>query len=397
MVEPKKDFETIELNTMEISQSELDIDNKERSNLFNWNGQFSPQFVETLLDKYSSEDDVIYDPFSGSGTVLYESGRKGLNSVGIELNPSAYYMSKFYELISISMEERKKITSYIDDIVNNVFFDEEYKILFAQEHVENASVSISNTIKLLIVLLDIENKVVNIETLNKKWSKLRNDLLNLPYSKNEIKSHLGDSRFTPISSDICSLVVTSPPYINVFNYHQNYRKSVEKLGFDVLHIAKSELGANRKHRGNRFYTVVQYCVDMALSIRETIRVAKDGAQLIYVVGKESRVLGLDFYNSRLIYNIFTQIFHIDLRIKQSRTFKNRFGKLITEDILHFINDKEKFYTLDEAEIIRAAQEIGKDELMLNLNKDIEEKNLLLLNAAINNYRNIGRSEFNVSD
>ena len=36
----------------------------------------------------------ILDPFAGSGTVLYECARKNISAYGIELNISAYLMSK---------------------------------------------------------------------------------------------------------------------------------------------------------------------------------------------------------------------------------------------------------------------------------------------------------------
>lgn len=39
------------IDRSEIEQSKLNIDIKTRSNLFAWNGQFSPQFIETLLSK----------------------------------------------------------------------------------------------------------------------------------------------------------------------------------------------------------------------------------------------------------------------------------------------------------------------------------------------------------
>lgn len=38
-------------------------------------------------------------------------------------------------------------------------------------------------------------------------------------------------------------------------------------------------------------TVIQYCIDMALSFKEVIRTCRDGARMIYVVGRESNVLG----------------------------------------------------------------------------------------------------------
>lgn len=44
----KIDFDKIPINRDEILQSKLNIENKTRSNLFNWNGQFSPQFIEVF-------------------------------------------------------------------------------------------------------------------------------------------------------------------------------------------------------------------------------------------------------------------------------------------------------------------------------------------------------------
>lgn len=69
-------FEKIPIDKTSIPQRELNIDNKTRSNLFAWNGQFSPQFVETLLSHYAQVGDVVVDPFAGSGTTLCEAARK---------------------------------------------------------------------------------------------------------------------------------------------------------------------------------------------------------------------------------------------------------------------------------------------------------------------------------
>lgn len=68
------------IDRSEIEQSKLNIDIKTRSNLFAWNGQFSPQFIETLLSKYAADGFFAVDPFLGSVTTLYESARKGLSA-----------------------------------------------------------------------------------------------------------------------------------------------------------------------------------------------------------------------------------------------------------------------------------------------------------------------------
>ena len=92
------------------------------------------------------------------------------------------------------------------------------------------------------------------------------------------------------------MVLTSPPYINVHNYHQQFRRSTEALDWDVLSFARSEIGSNRQNRANRFLTVIQYSLDMALALRELARVARPGARLILVLGRESFVRGGRFFN-----------------------------------------------------------------------------------------------------
>ena len=79
------------------------------------------------------------------------------------------------------------------------------------------------------------------------------------------------------------------PYINVHNYHQKYRRSAEALYWNALAVARSDIGSNRQNRANRFLTVVQYTLDMSLALREMARVARRGARLILVLGRESSV------------------------------------------------------------------------------------------------------------
>ena len=136
------------------------------------------------------------------------------------------------------------------------------------------------------------------------------------------------------------MVLTSPPYINVHNYHQQFRRSVEALGWDVLSIARSEIGSNRQNRGNRFLTVIQYSLDMALVLRELARVAKADVRFILVVGRESLVRGGRFFNGELVAEIAVRCVGLKMELRQERVFQNRYGVDIYEDILHFRSTKE---------------------------------------------------------
>jgi hypothetical protein len=104
-------------------------------------------------------------------------------------------------------------------------------------------------------------------------------------------------------------------------------------------VAKSEFGSNRKNRGNRFLTVIQYCLDIAETFQELNRICKKGARIIFVVGRESSVRGVRFYNGEIVANVGSMVLDEHLLLRQERSFKNRFGEIIFEDILHFKNNK----------------------------------------------------------
>ena len=370
-------FNDIPIDTTEIPQSDLNIDVRTRTNLFTWNAQFSPQFVEAVLSKYAQTNYTVVDPFLGSGTVLVECARKNLNAYGIELNVSAYYMSKTYELCSLNIIERNNIIYDIQSIIDNaIATDTPFEYIINTYNSESNPV-LKNVLSTLVILLDIYNKEITNSIIVDKWKSLADIITNLPYTTKSIVADNGDSRHMNIDDDSADMLFTSPPYINVFNYHQKYRASVESLGYNVLSIAKSEFGSNRKNRGNRLYTVIQYCIDIALSLKEASRVCKPNSRMIYVVGRESNVLGYSFCNSELVYNLGTQIFGFGFLLRQERVFKNRYGQMIYEDILHFSNVKSN---LDDEYIINESRRVAVE--MLSSKLTIDNDNIIYLQEAI---------------
>lgn len=342
-------FESVPINRKDIKQELLNIENRARKSIFPWRGQFSPQLIEAMLANYATDRAVIFDPFLGSGTVLYESGSMGLEAYGTEINPSAYILSKTFSFINVNKEIRKSSLNVVERIVDEIHDAHYMRSNCSADNLdEEIRVRLINALPLfdqkqqvilesLIVLLDFHNNKLNPNLVLSAFAKIKQTIMELPFSAIVIDAYNSDARDVPLPDKSIDLVITSPPYINVFNYHQNYRRSVEALGWDILDVAKSEFGSNRKHRGNRFLTVIQYCMDMALTFLELKRVLKEGGQMIFIVGRVSKVKGTPFYNAKIISEIATQAAGIELKKRQERVFVNQFGQSIYEDILHFNN------------------------------------------------------------
>ena len=343
-------YDRTPLNSSEISQASLNIEDKYRSNPFTWSGQFSPQLIQVLLSQYTTSDSVILDPFLGSGTVLLEAGRVGLTAFGTEINPAATTLAKTYHFINVPTEERRMCIDNLDEQLHEMLPDPLPLFRSPEQNIDSEAIKMKLVdlteagnhslqqilITTLIVMLDFHKPGLSPNKVFEWWNKLTALVLKFPFSERPIAAFHADARCIPLHDSSVNLVVTSPPYINVFNYHQQYRTSMEALHWDLLQVAKSEFGSNRKHRGNRFLTVIQFCLDIAQTLKELARLCQADARLIFVVGRESTVRGTAFYNGEIVAEVAHSALGFDLTLRQERVFLNRYGQNIYEDILHFL-------------------------------------------------------------
>ena len=370
-----------------LPQQLLNIEDKSRSNLFSWRGQFSPQLIECLLDAYCLDASVLLDPFAGSGTVLYEAAAMGLPVHGFEINPSAWSFSKIYEFANLSKDARNTPIQELRKQIENVFAikifsDDSLSEDTVEEKITGIGNSLSHHAKILcnalVVLLDVHNNRITNDFIQSKYNALTEMVRRLPYSTKPVKADLQDARSLPLQDGSIDFAITSPPYINVFNYHQNYRRSAELLGWDLLRVARSEIGSNRANRGNRFYTVIQYCIDMTTALRELARVLKPGGRATLIVGYESRVLGTPFYNADIIERIAAELQLFEAVLRQKRIFTNRFGNAIREDILNFVRTAGSTNGPLPCEVGRRVAR----ETLVGVPLGVPEKNKHLLSEAV---------------
>ncbi len=55
--------------------------------LHQYKGKFIPQLVDYFLEGYFDKNDLVLDPFMGSGTTLVQANEMGIRSVGIDITP----------------------------------------------------------------------------------------------------------------------------------------------------------------------------------------------------------------------------------------------------------------------------------------------------------------------
>ncbi|MDR2364735.1 MAG: site-specific DNA-methyltransferase [Zoogloeaceae bacterium] len=336
----------------DLESARLNVENKTRSNLFGWRGQFTPQFVDYLLETYARPGQVVLDPFCGSGTVLREATSRHLMAVGLEINPAACAMAKFFSLSALSASARKDLAERVTALLRNSLAHLPPDIpLFTES--EDYRQRVSNLLRLAAGLLnESDDKQVKLLLLlslfraetskngDLAWAVKRSfqfvleQLAQLPRADRISVASLSDARNAHLHLDgEAHVIITSPPYINVFNYHQNHRALLELIGFDMLKVAHSEMGSNRKHRGNRFLTVIQYSLDIELAIKSFALALVPNGLLIMVVGRESRIRGVAFGNSKIVASLIERSGAFAKPKSHERVFTNRYGQSIHEDIL----------------------------------------------------------------
>jgi DNA modification methylase len=290
--------------------------NNNLHSLCSYMAMFPPSVPHFFINKYSSEGDVILDPFSGRGTTVLEACFMNREAIGNDKNPLAYLLTK----AKANVPQKGRILSRINKL------EKKYRIskIFVNNEHSNIRMIYSNyTLKQLVFLKE-----------NLKWKKSNVDAfiasmilgvmhgnsegyLSLPmpntfsmspnYVKNYIKEHKLKKpkrdvfdilrkkiercyqkpsvkgkvynqdvrKMTRIKDNSVDLIVTSPPYTRVIKYGQFNWIRLWFLGETGKEVDR-----------NLFFTesIDKYSIFMKDALNEMKRVLKPGKKATLIIG-----------------------------------------------------------------------------------------------------------------
>lgn len=255
------------LNNTGVSNA-IDTINIARHRWYYYKEGFSPNLVENAIDEYGlNGGSVILDPFNGSGTVTLTAAKRNIKSQGIEINPFTSFLAK-----TKALNEKQKTFDRLFEQVLEVCLRGSYsklegystftesksnsqKWLFntdvlrafngGMDLVSDNRTNAAKLIKLALISSIMENcnatkdgkclryrndwelnlfsKDTFISTFIKKAEIIREDLSERLSKKPQINTF--DTRVSKKYSAIenFDLCITSPPYLNTFDYTDIYR------------------------------------------------------------------------------------------------------------------------------------------------------------------------------
>lgn len=342
---------------------------------FKYPCKFIPQIPRWAILKYTNKGDYVLDPFAGSGTSLVEAVLNQRNGLAVDFDKLSQLLCKTKtSLMSKKQLEKLKTQKpkfFSNSKVDNTNLPDLHNTYhwFSQQNVDNLCILKSNIEQ---IYKDTQDKqiynflLVCFASIIKKTS-YTDDSSPKPYVSKRIKKipmdvkktflkifdsyvsryeeYLGkkigksyqiaeDARDINVKKYInkVSLAITSPPYINAFDYVRSLRLENAWLGFygdkNIMDIKKRQIGTEnfsvklyglgvKKTNINildellkkimikdkkRAYVVYKYFEDMATNFEEVFKLLKIQGHYVVVVG-DSNIRGIEVPTKDILIEI----------------------------------------------------------------------------------------------
>lgn len=283
--------------------------------------KFIPQIPRKAIEKWSVKGELVYDPFVGCGTTLLEASLLGRPSIGTDNNSVAILVSKaktaIYKptaiatlhnflngldhFLAITKPKRKLIPNnknflywFSEEVLDKLSVIKSL-ILEQPEPVKSMLMAVFSSIIVRVSYQDSDTRYAKIEKavdpadvtriFKTKLADVLNKLAEIVIPGRARTTVIeADARNVPfIKSKSVSLIVTSPPYLNAYDYHKYHRQRIHWIDGSVEHARDIEIGSHDEFtRPNAKPN--QYFIDMDACFSEWGRVLKKGGRCFIVIG-----------------------------------------------------------------------------------------------------------------
>ncbi len=271
-------------------------------------GRIKPSFAHFLIKNISTEGEIILDPFSGIGTIPVEAMLMNRNSIAVDLNPYAYYISLAK---SNNHHEKEELIRYLKKIkvnTKNISIEkipEWVKEYYNHETLKEILFLIKKLKKdrqyfLLGCLTGIsqghrpghlskpcawtlpykprkDDKGEYREAIPRLIEKVNRTYTNGFKTTGKMKVYMRDARNLQLKNESVDHVISSPPYYDTLDYVGSHRLRLAILGY-------YDPETNGKLRNNLIQHFDTYLAEMELCIKEINRVLKNGGYCVFIVG-----------------------------------------------------------------------------------------------------------------
>ncbi|MCX7831106.1 MAG: site-specific DNA-methyltransferase, partial [Acidobacteria bacterium] len=210
--------------------------------IYPYKGKFHPQIIRALLNIIElKRGDIVFDPFSGSGTTALESQLLGINFVGIDISPLCVLQGKVKTQAIYVIDEIIRLKNSLIAKLKPSLFSQEgdfYKIL---NEIENEKVRDFYKLARLLAVSDTSRRgrvfeQSFIKNLNLMIDSVKDyveivDKLGLELG--DVKIEIGDARNVNLPDNSIDGIITSPPYSIALDYVENDAHSLEDLGYKL--------------------------------------------------------------------------------------------------------------------------------------------------------------------
>jgi site-specific DNA-methyltransferase (cytosine-N4-specific) len=313
----------------------MDRENAYTHDFHPYAAKFPPTAIRSLIEEYTKPSDTVLDPFCGSGTTLVECRLLGRNAIGIELNPvgrlisetkSAYYTTDDIARASEALS-RLKARYFIfnqwvqpfspgDALPNHPDKDFWFKphVLKELQAIKSIIDEYRDVPKIHNLLMtgfsriivpvsnqesetrykSIEKKVpagyasqLYIKVVEEYLASLKLNVNDGGLRNSEITVIQGDARdkIHLLQENQIDFAITSPPYLNSYDYYLYHKHRIYWLGEDPRLVRKLEIGGHHTVDRQAYETATsEYKLSLTEIFRGIARALKPGRYFAILIG-----------------------------------------------------------------------------------------------------------------